>query len=471
MSDERLAFLSVAELGRLIRTREVSPLEVVETQLARIERLNPRLGAYVTVAAAEARAAAREAEAEIARGGWRGPLHGVPVGVKDIFDTAGIRTTHGSSFYRDHVPEEDAESIRRLKTAGAIVVGKCNTHEFAAGSTTNNPWYGPSRNPWDLARSPGGSSGGSGAAVAAFLCAAATGTDTGGSIRSPAACCGVVGLKPTYGRVSQRGIYPNAVSLDHPGPIARSARDAGLLLQGMAGFDAGDPTTEDVPVPDFTAGIEAGVSGLRLALCPDLHYGDLDSAVATAMEAAVKTLAGLGARIETVAFPLRDALQFARKAIAQAEFLALHRERLAASPEGYGADVRERLGEAAATTLDDYVRACRERERVRRAMDGLLAEMDGLILPVSPCEAPLLATGTSRINGREVAFGAVGVPMRGPLNVLGLPGVAMPTGWAPSGLPLSLQIVGPRWGEAKALRIAHAYEEATPAVRDRRPPE
>ena len=179
----------------------------------------------------------------------------------------------------------------------------------------------------------------------------------------------MVGLKPTYGRVSQRGIYPNAVSLDHPGPIARSARDAGLLLQGMAGFDAQDPTTEDVPVPDFTAGIEAGVSGLRLALCPDLHYGELDSAVATAMEAAVKTLAGLGARIETVAFPLREELQRARKAISQAEFLALHRERLAATPEGYGADVRERLAEAAVTTLDDYVRACRDRERARRA-DG-----------------------------------------------------------------------------------------------------
>ena len=470
MSDERLAFLSIAELSPLIRSREVSPVEVVDTQLARIERLNPRLGAYVTVAATEARVAARAAEAEIARGGWRGPLHGVPIGVKDIFDTAGIRTTHGSSFYRDNVPTADAESITRLKAAGAIVVGKCNTHEFAAGSTTNNPWYGPSRNPWDLTRSPGGSSGGSGAAVAAFLCAAATGTDTGGSIRSPAACCGVVGLKPTYGRVSQRGIYPNAVSLDHPGPIARSARDAGLLLQGMAGFDGQDPTTEDVPVPDFTAGIEAGVSGLRLALCPDLHYGDLDSTVATAMEAAVKTFAGLGARIETVAFPLREELQRARKAISQAEFLALHRERFAATPDGYGADVRERLAEAAGTTLDDYVRACRERERVRRAMDELLAEVDALILPVSPCEPPLIVTGTSRINGNEVTFSAVGGPMRGPLNVTGLPGVAVPTGWAPSGLPLSLQIVGPRWGEAKVLRIAHAYEAATPALRNRRPP-
>jgi aspartyl-tRNA(Asn)/glutamyl-tRNA(Gln) amidotransferase subunit A len=470
MADEGLTFLGLGEQARLLRAREISPVELTEAHLARVERLNPRLGAYITVCADEARAAARAAEAEIARGGWRGPLHGVTVGVKDIFDTAGIRTTQGSSFYRDNIPTADAESVRRLKAAGAVLVGKCNTHEFAAGSTTNNPWYGPARNPWSLERSPGGSSGGSGAAVAAFLCAAATGTDTGGSIRSPAACCGVVGLKPTYGRVSLRGIYPNALSLDHPGPIARSARDAGLLLQGMAGWDPDDATTENVPVPDFTAGIEAGVAGMRLALCPDLSGGEVDAAVAAALDGAVKTLAGLGARIETVAFPLRDALQAARLAISRAEFLALHRARFAATPEGYGADVRERLREAAATTLDDYVLACRDRERVRRALDLLLVEVDALILPVSPCEAPLLATGTSRVNGKEVSFGQVGTAVRGPINVTGLPAIAIPTGWSPGGLPLSMQLVGPRWDEAKLLRIAHAYEEATPTLRNRRPP-
>lgn len=470
MADEGLTFLGLAEQARRLRAREISPVELTEAYLARVERLNGRLGAYITVCAEEARAAARGAEAEIERGGWRGPLHGVTVGVKDIFDTAGVRTTHGSSFYRDNIPAEDAESVRRLKAAGAVLIGKCNTHEFAAGSTTNNPWYGPARNPWNLERSPGGSSGGSGAAVAAFLCAAATGTDTGGSIRSPAACCGVVGLKPTYGRVSLRGIYPNALSLDHPGPIARSARDAALLLGGMAGWDPADATTENVPVPDFTEGIDLGVAGMRLALCPDLHYGELDHSVATALDAAVKTLAGLGARVETVAFPLRDALQAARVAIAQAEFLALHRTRFAAQPEGYGADVRERLREASATTLDDYVRACRDRERARRALDLLLAEVDALILPVSPCEAPLLATGASRVNGKDVTFGAVGVPMRGPVNVSGLPAMALPTGWSPGGLPLSMQLVGPRWGEAKLVRIAHAYEEATPELRGRRPP-
>ena len=468
MPDERLAFLGLGEQARRIRAREISPVELTEAHLARIERLNPRLGAYITVCADGARAAARAAEQAIARGARLGPLHGITVGVKDIFDTAGVRTTHGSSFYRDNVPVEDADSVRRLKAAGAIVIGKCNTHEFAAGSTTNNPWYGPARNPWNLDRSPGGSSGGSAAAVAAFLCAAATGTDTGGSIRSPAACCGVVGLKPTYGRVSLRGIYPNALSLDHPGPIARSARDAGLVLQGMAGWDPDDPTSENVPVPDFTEGIEAGVSGMRLALCPDFHGAELDRSVEAALDEAVKTLAGLGARIETVGFPLREALQAARIAISRAEFLALHRARLAAQPEAYGADVRERLREAAATTLDDYVRACRDRERVRRALDMLLGEVDALILPVSPCEAPLI-DGTARVNGKDVVFAEVGIPLRGPVNVTGLPAIAIPVGYSPGGLPLSMQIVGPRWGEAKVLRIAHAYEEATPTLRNRRP--
>ncbi len=469
MSDERLAFLGLGEQARLIRAREISPVELTEAHLVRIERLNARLGAYITVCADAARAAAREAEGAITRGARLGPLHGITVGVKDIFDTAGIRTTHGSSFYRDNVPATDAESVRRLKGAGAIVIGKCNTHEFAAGSTTNNPWYGAARNPWNLDHSPGGSSGGSGAAVAAFLCAAATGTDTGGSIRSPAACCGVVGLKPTYGRVSLRGIYPNALSLDHPGPIARTARDAGLLLQGMAGWDPDDPTSENVAVPDFTERIEAGVEGMRLAVCPDFHGAELDRSVESALDEAVKALGGLGARIETVTFSLREALQAARIAISRAEFLTLHRARFAAQPEGYGADVRERLREAGATTLDDYVRACRDRERVRRALDLLLAEVDALILPVTPCEAPLI-DGTARVNGKDVVFAEAGIPLRGPVNVTGLPAVAVPIGYSPGGLPLSMQIVGPRWDEAKVLRIAHAYEEATPALRNCRPP-
>jgi len=464
-----LCFLSIAELGGLMRARTVSPVEVTDAHLARIERLNPSLNAFVTVMADPARAAARQAEAEIAAGRWRGPLHGVPVGLKDIFDTAGVRTTNGSSFFRDHVPAADAEAVRRLRDAGAVPIGKCNTHEFAAGSTTNNPWYGATRNPWALDRSPGGSSGGSGAAVAAFLCPGATGTDTGGSIRSPAACCGIVGLKPTYGRVSIRGIHPNAISLDHAGPLARTARDAGLLLGAMAGYDRLDPTSADVPVPDYTARIDAGVGGLRLARCPDLHVVELDAAVERALDEATRVLGGLGARIETVAFPRAGEMRATGEALARAELIALHRARFAAHPEGYGADLQERLREASAVTADDYVRACRMREAMRRDFDEILGAVDAVILPVAPCEAPLIATGASRVNGKDVPFG-VGVAMRQPLNVVGLPAVAVPIGFGETRLPLSMQIVGPAWAEASVLAIAHAYEVATPALRSHRPP-
>ncbi|MGH6690018.1 MAG: amidase [Gammaproteobacteria bacterium] len=466
--DNDLCFQSIAELASLMRARTVSPVEVTEAHLARIERYNPALNAFVTVMAAPARRLARRADAELAAGRWRGPLHGVPIGEKDIFDTAGVRTTNGSSFYRDNVPTEDAEAVRRLKDAGAILVGKCNTHEFAAGSTTNNPWYGPTRNPWALDRVPGGSSGGSGAAVAAFMCPGATGSDTGGSIRGPAAYCGIVGLKPTYGRVSLRGIYPNALSLDHAGPLTRTALDAGLLLGAMAGYDRHDPTSADVPVPDFAAGIDAGVAGLRLARCPDLHFMELDAAVTRALDAATGVLAGLGAKIGAVPFALADQVQPTRDGIGHGEFVTLHRARFAEHPEGYGPDVRRRLAETQEVTVDDYVRACRMREAIRREFDELLRDVDALILPVAPCEAPLIATGASRINGKDVVL-STSLAMRNVINLSGLPAVAVPIGLGEAGLPLSMQIVGPAWSEAKILRIAHAYEVATLELRSARP--
>ena len=468
MTSDDLCFLSIAELASLMRARTVSPVEVTEAHLARIERLNPTLNAFVTVMAVEAREAARRAEAEIQAGRWRGPLHGVPIGIKDIFDTAGVRTTQGSSFYRDNIPTEDAEAVRRLKEAGAVPLGKCNTHEFAAGSTTNNPWYGATRNPWALDRVPGGSSGGSGAAVAAFLCPGATGSDTGGSIRGPAACCGIVGLKPTYGRVSIRGIYPNAVSLDHAGPMTRTARDAGLMLGAMAGYDRHDPTCADVPVPDYTEDIDAGVSGLRLARCPDLHFHELDAAVARALDDAADVLGHLGAKLETVGFPLAGTVHATREGLARGEFITLHRERYAAHPDGYGADVGARLAESQNASVDDYVRACRMREALRREFDEILRVVDAIILPVSPSEAPVIATGVSRINGKDVTL-SMGLAMRMVVNLVGLPAVAVPVGFGETGLPLSMQIVGPAWGEAKILRIAHAYEVATPRLRNQRP--
>jgi aspartyl-tRNA(Asn)/glutamyl-tRNA(Gln) amidotransferase subunit A len=469
MADEALCFFTLQQLGEAIRTREVSPVEVAHAHLARCERLNPALNAFVTLTPDVALQAAQEAEREIHAGNYRGPLHGIPVGLKDIFDTAGIRTTHGSSFYHDNVPEEDAATVTLLKRAGAVILGKCNTHEFASGSTTNNPWYGASHNPWDLERSPGGSSGGSGAAVAAFLCPGATGTDTGGSIRNPAACNGIVGLKPTYGRVSLQGIYPNALSLDHPGPLTRTVYDAGLLLHGMAGYVPEDPTSANVPVPDFTAVIHSGVQGMRLAFCPDLHFCELDDAVANALEEAGRVLQELGASLETVTFALKDIVEETRQALHWAEFAALHRDRFHQHPEGYGEDVRERLRRCSNVTADDYVRACQHRLVLRRAFDELLQEVDALLLPSAPCVAPLIEDGTSTVNGIPVNFGEAGVPLRQPINVVGLPALAVPMGFS-EGLPLSMQIIGPAWGEARILRIGQAYEDATPELRRQRPP-
>ncbi len=469
MADETLCFLTMHDLAERLRTRRVSPVEVVQAHIDRCERLNAGLNAFVTLTAEHALDAARQAESEIVAGNYRGALHGIPVGIKDIFDTAGIRTTHGSSFYRDNVPTEDAASVSLLKQAGAVILGKCNTHEFAAGSTSNNPWYGPSRNPWDLQRSPGGSSGGSGAAVAAFLCPGATGTDTGGSIRNPAACNGIVGLKPTYGRVSLKGIYPNAISLDHPGPLTRTVRDAGIFLQGMAGFVRSDPTSVDIAVPDFTANIEAGVSGMRFGFCPDLHFGELDDAVATGLEDMGRVLQDLGANLETVPFELKDIVDETRQAIHMAEFGALHRERFREEPEGYGADVRATLQRRTDISADAYVLATQRRQQLRRAFDELLQEVDALLIPSSPCVAPLIEDGTSSINGKIVNFGEVGVPMRQPINVVGLPSLAVPMGFA-DGLPISVQIIGPAWSEGKLIRIGHAYEQATPGWRQQRPP-
>jgi aspartyl-tRNA(Asn)/glutamyl-tRNA(Gln) amidotransferase subunit A len=469
MADEGLCFLTMQQLGELMRTRRVSPVEVIQAHLVRCERLNPTLQAFITLTPELVLEAARQAERELGAGTCRGPLHGMPLGLKDIFDTAGIRTTYGSSFYRHNVPEEDAAVVKLLKQAGAIVLGKCNTHEFAAGSTTNNPWYGAAHNPWDLQRSPGGSSGGSGAAVAAFLCAGATGTDTGGSIRNPAACNGIVGLKPTYGRVSLLGIYPNALSLDHAGPLTRTVYDAALLLQGMAGYVPEDPTSVDMPVPDFIAELNAGVRGMRLAFCPDLHFCELDEAVASALAEAGRVLQELGASLETVSFALKDIVQETRQALHWAEFAALHRERFQQRPEGYGADVQEQLRNHGQVSADDYVRACYRRQALRRAFDMLWQAVDALLLPTAPCVAPLLVDGTSTVNGRVVSFGEVGVPLRQPVNVVGLPALALPMGFH-EGLPLSMQIIGPAWSEAKLLRIGQAYEAATPELRGQRPP-
>lgn len=473
MSDETLCFMEVHELAKGIREREFSPIEVVEAHLRRIEPVNPKVVGFLEVTADSAREEARRAESEVTRGGYRGPLHGIPYGVKDIIDTEGVRTTRGSSFFRDRVPSADAECVARLKRAGAILLGKCHTQEFASGPYSYNPHYGTARNPWDLSRMTGGSSAGSAAAVAASLCPAALGTDTGSSIRGPAALCGIVGLKPTHGRVSLSGVCPNAPSFDHVGPMTRSSRDAALMLQGMAGFDEGDPHSRDDSVPDFSAKLRDGVRGMRMGLCPDLYdNAEVDRDVMRAFERAVEVFRGLGAEVVTLTFAHAARFQRVILAIIGAEFVEFHRPLFEKDPAGYGEEVRKRVeGWMRDADFDEYVRAQRERELLRREVLKLLQKADVILTPALPCVAPPVDTLKALINGEEVDYSlAITMPFLTPQNLTGCPAVVIPMAFSKEGLPVSLQIIGRPWEEAEVLRAAHAYEEATPEMRRRRPP-
>jgi len=466
---EDLCYRSVHELAALIQRREISPVEIVDAYLRRIEALNPRLSAYLTLTAESAREDALRAETEIAAGRWRGPLHGIPYGVKDIFETKGVRTTHGSSFFRDFVPDHDAESITRLRNAGAIMLGKTLTHEFAAATTTINPHFGTAHNPWNLDCITGGSSGGSAAAVAAGLCAFALGSDTGGSIRNPAALCGVVGFKPTYGRISLVGVCPNVMTFDHVGSLTHTARDAALVLQTLAGYDARDAASRDVAVPDYSESGERSVDGMRLVLCPDFYMNaEVDSEVERAFADAVQI--SLGASVETVAFKNGKRLTELFPAISGPEFSEFHRPFYEKNPDGYGASVRERLEWSLKITSDEYVRGLRERELLRREVAELFRSADALLLPSMPCTAARIDTLMAKVNGKEYPCTWIHRPFQSPHNLTGCPAVSLPMGFSREGMPLSVQIVGPEWSDGRILGIAGAYEAATPEIRARRAP-
>ncbi len=470
MGDEAVCYASLKELSERIRKKEVSPVEIAEAHLERIASLNPELFAFITVTAEQAMEAARSAEEEISAGHWRGPMHGIPFGVKDIVDTAGILTTNGSSFHRDNLPVEDAEIIRRLKSAGGIMLGKTHTHEFAAAATTINPHYGTTRNPWNRECIAGGSSGGSAVAVAAGMCTAAIGTDTGGSIRGPAAFCGIVGLKPTLGLVSLSGICPNVPSFDHPGPMTRRACDAGLMLQALAGFDPRDSVSGNRPVPDYNRKIEKGVKGARILLCPDFYGNtEVDSQVQGAFDEAVSVFRALGARVEEASFPLYKALMDLWIPIAGPEFAEFHRPFFEENPDGYGEDVKERLAWSFQVGLDEYVRGLRDLVLLRRETERFFEGVDALLTPGQPCTAPPIDTLKIRINGREISDYFPHRHMLRAHNITGFPALVTPMGFSSDGMPLSLQIVVGPWQEATVLRVAHAYEQATPELRNRHP--
>ena len=453
-----LHWASVADLSRLIATKEVSPVEVVRAHLDRIAALDTSLRCFITLTADAALEAARTAESELMAGRSRGPLHGVPFALKDLFDTAGVRTTGGSKILADRVPAEDATVVRRLTAAGAISLGKLSMHEFAYGPEGLNAHYGTSRNPWDAAdeRIPGGSSSGSGVAVAAGLAPFALGSDTGGSIRIPASLCGITGLKPTYGRVSRAGVLPLAWSMDHAGPMTRSALDAALVLRTLAGYDPADSTTSVLPVPDYSAALTGDVKGLRVGV---LRSGFLDASapeVRQAVESAVKTLEGLGARVDEVTLEHVGSVAAGAMAIVAAEALAYHAEWVRSRPAEYQPDVIERLRAGAFVSGVHYVRAQQARALVRAEVDAALARRDVLLSPATPIPA-------TRIG--ETAFTAAEGPIdvrssllrfTRPFNFTGHPACALPCGFTPGGLPIGLQIVGRPFDEATVLRAADA---------------
>jgi len=448
----KLAASSAADLGRRLARRELSPVEVVADSLARIERFDPKLNSFLTVTGESALADARTAEAEIAAGRHRGPLHGVPLGLKDIFDTAGVRTTSGSRILTANVPARDAPVVERLRAAGTIVLGKLNLHEFAYGTTTTNPHFGPCRNPWDLDRVPGGSSGGSGAALAAGLCHLSLGTDTGGSIRVPASVCGGVGLKPTFGRVPRGGVLPLAWSLDHVGPMTRCVEDAALLLCAVAGTDAGDAWSFRDGAEDFTADLERGVRGLTIGIPEPLFFDGLEPDVGQAAAKAIDVLERLGASTRLVTWPNVDRGYTAFHAMLASEASAFHRPWMGARPEDYGADVRAALEIGYFIPATAYLDARRVQLLLRDELDMIFEAADVLVTPALPRTAPPIGEPISREPTQSwTRFLA-------PFNLTGSPAISVPCGCDRLGLPIGLQIAGRPFDEATVLRVARAYE-------------
>ncbi|GAC1585645.1 MAG: amidase [Sphingomicrobium sp.] len=467
-----LEFLNIHAASALVRDKKVSPVELTQVCLDRIARLNPTLNAFITVTADSALAEARQAEAEIQQGRWRGSLHGIPIALKDLIDTAGVRTTAASGLFKDRIPTEDAAVVHRLKAAGAVLLGKLNMHEFAFGASSAVSYFGPVCNPWNVAHSPGGSSGGSAAAVAAHLCYGAIGSDTGGSIREPASYCGIVGLKPTYGRVSTTGVIPLAWSLDHLGPMTRTVQDAALMLQAIAGYDSRDTSSTDTRVPDYSAHISAATSKLRLGIPRAFFYEGLHPEIETAMRAALSVLKTFsGAQVDMP--PLATDATYSSVvnpyvAVLNAEAYAYHQEYISRSPELYQAPTIERIRAGATVATPTYIQSRRQLEEVRRSVVHVFQGVDLLItptVPVPPFEIADLQSNPGTMRAKELLM----LRNTRPFDMLALPTISLPCGFTQSGLPIGLQITGPPGDEATVLRLALAYERATEWLK-RRPP-
>jgi len=453
MTSDDLAYATIADITNHYRRRALSPVELTRALLDRIERLDPTLHAFVTVTAERALADAKRAEAALGHGQDASPLLGIPVAYKDIYATRGIRTTAGSALLADWVPEDDATCVTRLREAGSVMLGKLITHEFAFGIQFPGHRFQPAKNPWNLDHMPGGSSSGSAVALATGLVGGALGSDTGGSIRGPAAFCNIVGLKPTYGRVSRAGVITLSWTLDHTGPMARTVEDCALLLQGLAGHDPADPASSREPVADYAAPLRLGIRGLRVGVPRAYFLEGVDAEVEKAFEQALATLRELGAAVTDVEIPSIQT-SWAFLAILMAEAFAYHERDVRAHPELYGDVLRERVLAGGLILGSEYVQAQRLRSRLHAEMLEVLGRVDVLATPTTPKPAPTFAA----VWDPSFGFPKSNMP---PFNMTGVPALAVPCGVSSEGLPLSLQIAGRPFDEATVLRVGHAYERAT----------
>jgi aspartyl-tRNA(Asn)/glutamyl-tRNA(Gln) amidotransferase subunit A len=461
MEASELCYTSLRGLATLIQRQEVSPVEATQAVLDRVEKFDPQLNSFITVLRDQALAQASAAEQEIHDGHYRGPLHGIPIAVKDLYYTKGIRTTAGSKILSDFIPAYDATVIARLREAGAILIGKLNMHEFARGATNASSLIGACNNPWDMLCVPGGSSGGSGAAVASGLCFGSLGSDTGGSIRIPAALCGIVGLKPTYGRVSRYGVFPLSWALDHVGPMTRTVPDAALMLQVIAGHDRHDPSTRTAVVPDYSAALTGDIQGARLGIPQEFYFEQLDAEVGENVRAAIQTLERAGAQVEEISLPLSKYAAAAGRIISLTESAEIHEKFLKTRFADYSPDVRTGFLVGQLILGKHYMKAQRLRSLVRQEMAAALRRVDALVTPTVPIPAPRSGETTVKIGQETVeTMGALSRLTR-PANLTGFPAISVPCGFTQGGLPVGLQLIGRPFAESTVLQLAYAYEQET----------
>lgn len=461
MQSTPLHHLTIAEAAALISNEQLSPVDLVNAHLERIEQTDARLNSFITLLADEAMTAAQQAENAIHAGDYRNPLHGIPIGLKDLYYTKDIRTTVGSKIMQDFIPDYDAAVTERFRDAGAILMGKLQMHEFALGATSENPHHGPARNPWDTTRITGGSSGGSGSAVAAGQCMGALGSDTGGSVRIPSSLCGIVGLKPTFGRVSRYGVFPLAYSLDTVGPMTRSVQDAAIIMNTIAGYDSRDPSSANRPDEDFTALLGQPINGLRIGIPQEYFYDVIDSEVKDAVYRASHVLEELGAQVEECSIPALKQSITISGVILLTEAAEIHTDNLRNRADDIGADVCARLQDGAMTPAISYIKSQRARTAFNRQIAEAMRQYDILLAPTTATAAPKIDDTVVQVGGSSEPKLSLMPRLTRPHNICGNPTVSVPCGFTSEGLPIGMQLAARPFQDAVALQVAHAYEQAT----------